>query len=306
MAYLNPMLGRRRVLAHATTLCIAGLATSVIPQTLLAAAVGDDTSTATKKRIFITGSTTGLGQMAARLLVEQGHRVVLHGRSPASAQKALQEIPGAEAALHGDFESLEQIKDLARQANAIGPFDSILHNAGLGDDETSRVLTNDGLPRLFSINVLAPYVLTALIQKPQRLIYMTSGMQQSADGKTALDDPLWAKRSWSGSGAYSETKLLLSMLAFTVARSWSTVRSNTVEPGWVPTRMGGPSASDDLNQGHLTQAWLAVSDQPAALVSGRNFYHMNRKRSNPDAGDESMQNRLIALCTQLSGTPFPG
>ena len=102
MAYLNPMLGRRRVLAHATTLCIAGLATSVIPQTLLAAAVGDDTSTATKKRIFITGSTTGLGQMAARLLVEQGHRVVLHGRSPASAQKALQEIPGAEAALHGD------------------------------------------------------------------------------------------------------------------------------------------------------------------------------------------------------------
>jgi NAD(P)-dependent dehydrogenase (short-subunit alcohol dehydrogenase family) len=275
-----------------------------MPETLLGAALGR-TNSGGKKRVLITGSTTGLGEMAARLLIEQGHSVVLHGRSLASAEKALKEMPGAEAALHGDFQSLEQIKDLARQANASGPFDSIIHNAALGDSESKRMLTDDGLPRLFCINVLAPYMLTALIRKPNRLVYISSDMQQSADGETALGDLLWVKRSWSGSGAYSESKLLLSMMAFYVARHWTSVRSNTVNPGWVPTRMGGSAASDDLNQGHLTQAWLAVSDEPSALVTGQNFYHMNKRRSNPDSGDASMQQRLITFCAQLSSTPFP-
>lgn len=112
-----------------------------------------------------------------------------------------------------------------------------------------RVLTGDGLSRLFSINVLAPYMLTALIQRPQRLIYMTTGMQLSARGEASLADPMWEKRRWSGSAAYSESKLLLSTLAFTVARRWTSLLSNTVEPGWVPTRMGGPGASDDIQPG---------------------------------------------------------
>ncbi|MBT2341639.1 MULTISPECIES: SDR family NAD(P)-dependent oxidoreductase [Pseudomonas] len=303
MANLYQTIGRRRVLAYATTLCTAALGVSMMPKTLLAAAIGSENRTE-RKRVLITGSTAGLGQMAARLLVEQGHEVVLHGRSLASAQKALEEIPGAGGALHGDFQSLEQIKDVARQANATGLFDSIIHNAAIGDSESKRVVTDDGLPRLFSINVLAPYMLTALIQKPKRLVYMTSSMQQSADGESALGDILWEKRSWSGSAAYSESKMLVSMMAFAVAKSWASVRSNTVDPGWVPTRMGGSSAFDDLNQGHLTQAWLAVSDESSALVTGQNFYHMNRKISNPDAGDASLQSRLIALCAQLSNTPF--
>ena len=297
MVNFNQPLGRRRVLAQISAISLMGLTAS--------ATASDVKGAARRKRVFITGSSTGLGQMAARLLVAQGHKVVLHGRSPARAQEALNAVPGAEAALHGDFESLAQIRDLARQANASGPFDSIVHNAGLGDDETERVLTGDGLSRLFSINVLAPYMLTALIQRPQRLIYMTTGMQLSARGEASLADPMWEKRRWSGSAAYSESKLLLSTLAFTVARRWTSLLSNTVEPGWVPTRMGGPGASDDINQAHLTQSWLAVSDEPQALVTGRNFYHMARQKTNADSFDSALQNRLIALCAQLSNTPFP-
>lgn len=257
------------------------------------------------KRVLITGSTTGLGQMAAKLLISQGHRVVLHGRSPARAAEALKQTPGADAALHGDFTSLRQVRLLAEQANANGPFDTILHNAGIGDDETRKELTEDGYPIVFGINVLAPYVLTALIQRPRRLIYMTSGMQRGADSEASLQDMLWERRAWQGSTAYAESKLLDSALAFAAARRWPQVLSNTVEPGWVPTRMGGPSASDDLQQAHLTQSWLATSDEPKALVTGRNFYHMGPQATHPDALKSQFQDRLIAACARLSNVPFP-
>ncbi len=257
------------------------------------------------KRIFITGSASGLGHMAARLLAEQGHRVVMHGRSPARAAEALKATPGAQAALYGDLASLKQVRALADQANESGPFDAIIHNAAIGDNESSRMSTEDGLPRIFAINTLAPYVLTALIARPQRLIYLTSSMQSGVNGRTCLDDLLWEKRPWQGSTAYSESKLLDSMLAFAVARRWPQVRSNTVDPGWVPTRMGGRYATDDLDQGYLTQAWLAASDAPEALVSGRHFYHMATRQTNPDALKPEFQDRLIAECERLSGAALP-
>jgi len=305
MTDINTVLARRKFLAQALAIGASGAAVALLPNQLIAAITNsNEAGNPMKKRVFITGSSTGLGQMTAALLVEQGHSVVLHGRSTARAQDALNAVPGAIAALHGDFESMEQIRDLARQANGLGSFDAIIHNAGLGDEETKRVLTVDGLPRLFSINVLAPYMLTALIQPPQRLIYISSSMQMSADGDSALDDPLWERRRWNGSSAYSESKLLLSMLAFNVAQSPRKILCNTVDPGWVPTRMGGPGASDDLYQGHLTQAWLAVSDAPSALGTGNTFYHMKKKTTNPDANDVGKQRRLIELCGHLSGTPF--
>ncbi len=250
-------------------------------------------------KIFITGSSDGLGLMAGRLLAEQGHAVVLHARSEARAEATRVAVPQAEAVLVGDLSTLAAMRDVAGQANRHGRFDAVIHNVGIGYREPRRVETADGLCQLWAVNVLAAYVLTALMHKPDRLVYLSSGMHTGGDPN--LDDPQWSARRWNGSQAYSDTKLQDVLLAFGVARRWPDVLSNAVAPGWVPTRMGGQGASDDLEQGHLTQVWLAVSDDPKARVTGGYFYHRQPRNVSPAAQDPERQDRLLDYCREVSG-----
>ena len=217
--------------------------------------------------VFITGSSDGLGQMAAQLLVEQGHSVVLHARNEQRAQDARATVPGAESVVIGDLTSIAQTRQVADQVNKLGSFDAVIHNAGIGYREPRRIATKDGLPHVFAVNTLAPYILTALIQKPKRLVYLSSGLHQSGDA--TLKDLAWEHRPWQAQQAYSDTKLHDVLLAFAVARRWPGVLSNALEPGWVPTKMGGPGAPDDMDAAHRTQVWLAVSDDPEAVVTGK-------------------------------------
>jgi NAD(P)-dependent dehydrogenase (short-subunit alcohol dehydrogenase family) len=253
-------------------------------------------------RVFITGSSDGLGLMAGQLLTDQGHQVVLHARSDARAADAKKAAPKAEAVVVGDLGTIAATKDVAARVNALGSFDAIIHNAAVGYRESHRV-TGDNLPHVFAINTLAPYILTALIERPKRLVYLSSGMHDRADAN--LDDILWRKRRWDGSSAYAESKLYDVMLAFAVARLWPNVLSNALTPGWVPTKMGGSGAPDDINQAHLTQAWLATSDDPAARTTGGYFYHLKRREPNPEARDTALQDRLIDICREISGVELP-
>jgi NAD(P)-dependent dehydrogenase (short-subunit alcohol dehydrogenase family) len=150
-------------------------------------------------RIFITGSADGLGQMAAQLLVRGGHRVVLHARNEGRAAEAAAAVPGVEATTFGDLSSIEQCRELADQVNALGAFDAVIHNAGIGYREPRRVATVDGLSHVFAVNSLAPYILTALIRKPKRLVYLSSGMHTGGD--PSLEDLAWERRAWVGSRA---------------------------------------------------------------------------------------------------------
>ena len=253
-------------------------------------------------RIFISGSSTGLGLMAADLLVSQGHRIVLHARSAERADDARRELPQTEAVVIGDVETISEAKDVAAQVHALGSFDAVIHNAAVGYREGHRV-TADGLPHVFAINTLSAYILTALIERPKRLVYLSSGMHHHADAN--LDDILWQKRRWNGSQAYAESKLHDVTLAFSIAQRWSNVLSNSLEPGWVPTKMGGPGAPDDMDQAHLTQAWLAAGDDPKANVTGRYFYHLKRMDANPQANNPALQDRLIAICEEITGVVLP-
>ncbi len=203
-------------------------------------------------RILITGSSTGLGLMAGQLLIAQGHTVVLHGKDGARSDAAMAAAPGAADVVTGDLASQRQTHDLAAQANRLGRFDAVIHNAGIGYREPARIETEDGLPHVFAVNTMAPYLLTALIERPSRLIYLSSGLHRGAG--TGLDDLPWRKRRWQGLPAYAESKLHDVLLAFAMARQWPDVLSNALEPGWVATRMGGAGAPDDLAKAHLTQA----------------------------------------------------
>ena len=152
---------------------------------------------------------------------------------------------------------------------------------------------------MFAVNSLAPYILTCLIERPKRLVYVSSVLHNGGDG--TLKDLTWGSKSWAGTQAYSDTKLHNVLLANAVARHWPDVLSNSLEPGWVPTKMGGPGAPDSLEEAPKTQVWLATSDDKQALVTGQYFYHLKHRACHSAAHDTKTQDTYMAACKKISG-----
>jgi len=253
-------------------------------------------------RVFITGSSDGLGLLAGKQLSTAGHDVVLHARNPQRADAAREALPSCSAVALGDLSTLAAMHSVVEQVNAIGRFDAVIHNVGTGYNDMRRKGTDDGLSRIFAVNVVAPYVLTAGMTRPNRLIYLSSGMHTG--GNADLDDAQWERRRWNASQAYSDTKLHDTILMMAVSERWTDVMVNAVDPGWVPTRMGGSSAPDNLEKGADTQAWLAVSNDPAARVTGEYFHHRQRRPVSGVAHDPAVQQRLLDYLQKLSGVPL--
>jgi NAD(P)-dependent dehydrogenase (short-subunit alcohol dehydrogenase family) len=261
-------------------------------------------------RVLITGSSRGLGALTARRLAADGHEITLHARDPLRVEAARSAVPTARAVVVGDLTDVAGMRAVAQQAGVLGRHDAVVHNAGVGFREPERVCTADGLCHVFAVNVLAPYVLTALSDAPDRLVFVSSGMHRgsaryTADPGADLTDPQWSVRPWDALDAYSESKLLAVVLAFAVARRWPHVRSNALEPGWVPTRIGGSAGPDDLGLASLTQAWLAASDDLGAAVTGGYFHHQRPRESHPSTQSHALQDSLLDYCASLSGIPFP-
>ena len=241
--------------------------------------------------VFITGSADGLGRLAAEKLLEDGHEVVVHARSTERLEALRELLDRGAAAVTGDLANLEETRDLADQVNRLGRMDAVIHNAGVVRGA-----------QILPVNVVAPYLLTALIDRPERLIYLSSGMHRG--GRANLKDMDWSGRRATGS--YSDSKLFVTAFAFAVARLWSDVFSNAVNPGWVPTKMGGSGAPDDLRLGHLTQEWLATSDDPEARTSGGYWFHQSRADPGPQVLDEGFQDELLDALARFTSVPLKG
>jgi NAD(P)-dependent dehydrogenase (short-subunit alcohol dehydrogenase family) len=240
-------------------------------------------------RIFITGSADGLGRAAAQTLLGDGHEVIVHARSAERLTSVNDLIGRGASAVVGDLADLDQTRAVADQVNQTGRVHAVIHNAGV-----------DSGPQIMPVNIVAPYLLTALIIRPQRLVYLSSDMHHGGRADVAGLD--WSGQR--GTGSYSDSKLFVTTLAVAVARIWPDVSSNAVDPGWVPTRMGGPGAPDDLRLGHLTQEWLATSDEPEARSSGGYWFHQRLRTPHPAARNTDFQDSLLAALARFTATPL--
>jgi NAD(P)-dependent dehydrogenase (short-subunit alcohol dehydrogenase family) len=249
-------------------------------------------------RVLVTGSSTGLGRATAAALLDGGHDVVVHARSSARAGAVADLVRRGATVVIGDLARRSEVLGLADQVNGLGRMDAVVHNAGVYVDRV-RVATEDGHANVLAVNVLAPYLLTALVERPDRLIYLSSGMHRQGDPSTADLD--WRDRRWSGVQAYCDSKLHVTALAMLIALRWPATRSNAVDPGWVPTRMGGAGAPDDLALGHVTQAWLAISDDRTAAVTGRYWFHQQTQEPAAAANDPGFQDALVEQLARLTG-----
>ncbi|AWE42235.1 SDR family NAD(P)-dependent oxidoreductase [Actinobaculum sp. 313] len=240
-------------------------------------------------RIFITGSTQELGRNAAAELLDADHDVVVHARTAKRARSLTDLMDRGADVVGGDLAELEEVTRLADDVNRLGQMDAVIHNAGIIDGRA-----------LLPANVVAPYVLTALIDRPERLVYLSSGMHTG--GRADLSGIDWSDTR--ATRTYSDTKLLVTALAFYVARMRPEVLANTVRPGWVPTRMGSQDATDDLRLGHVTQVWLATSDMPSAQVTGEHWFHQEILEPHPATRDTAFQEQLVDALATYSGVPL--
>ena len=247
-------------------------------------------------RILVTGSTTGVGRNAAKHLLDEGHEVILHARNAKSAED-FGVLADQAQVLTGDLGDCAEVRRMAADLNAIGRMDAIIHNAGIIDNQ--RHETPDGLLRVLMVNALAPYMLSLLVERPARLIFTGSSMHRGHGG--VLEDMDWTRRPWSSSSAYGESKLLVTALSAAFERRLDGVICHTVDPGWVPTRMGGASASDPLDQAHVTQCWLATHADEA----GGYWHHMRKRRPDPKVEDLAFKDAVLARFAQLTGVPLP-
>lgn len=226
-------------------------------------------------KIFITGSSDGIGLQTAQELINLGHEVVLHAKNEQKAIKLKSHFKNKNTVLVGDLNSIYETKQLANEINSLEKFDTIIHNAGVFKEDKSEI---------FRINVLAPFILTASVKKPAKLIYIGSNMHPQ--GIVDIEN-----LSIENGVDYSTSKLYLSIFTQALAKKWKDVNIYTVDPGWVKTKMANYQAPDSLEDGSKTQVWLSNTNED--IKSGKYFHHLKEIKYSNNVYNEEIQESLI-------------
>jgi NAD(P)-dependent dehydrogenase (short-subunit alcohol dehydrogenase family) len=255
-------------------------------------------------RILITGSSDGLGLLTAKLLSSRSHQITLHARNSTRATDARTACPSATHCLTGDLSTIAGIKAFAAEANNHGPYDVVMHNAGLYLGHFAR--TEDGVPALVAVNTLAPYILASLMDKPGRLVFVSSQLHQN--GNAGLSDITWQQRgeaAWgNGAQGYADSRLSQIMFAFAFARHYG-IPTASVDPGWVRTKMGGPSAMDDLDAAVETFAMVCTGEGEVAKKETGHWYQMREREFREEARDVGRQEELLKILEEVTGVKVP-
>lgn len=189
-----------------------------------------------QKTILITGSTDGIGKLAALKFAKAGHEVYIHGRNAAKLESVILEIKKASnnEKINGfvaDFSDLEAVKNMAKKVNEqLSKIDVLINNAGVF--KSPNMLNKDGLDLRYVVNYFAPFVLTnELIPllnqsvKP-RILNLSSAAQAPVDF-----DVLTGKTTQGDRATYAQSKLALTMWSFYLAETLPNINVIAVNPG---------------------------------------------------------------------------
>ncbi|SDQ58387.1 Short-chain dehydrogenase [Curtobacterium sp. UNCCL20] len=238
--------------------------------------------------ILVTGSTDGLGRATAETLLRDGHRVTVHARNQGRASAVADLVEQGAGLVVADLGDRDDVLAAVDTLAAGEPVDGVVHNAG--------VLSGRGV---IPVNVVAPYLFTALLSAPTRHVYLSSGMHRG--GRAELRPVDWSGRTESNS--YSDSKLFVTALAAAVAERWPEVLTASVDPGWVPTKMGGRNAPDDFTLGHRTQERLVTGAEGS--TSGAYWFHGHQQQPHPAVSDPRFRQALLDALASATGVPLP-
>jgi NAD(P)-dependent dehydrogenase (short-subunit alcohol dehydrogenase family) len=245
--------------------------------------------------ICITGSSDGIGLATARVLLADGHRVLIHARSRDRGRPVVEQLGDETALVTGDLAKLDEVHGLADQIRAYGPVDAIVHNAGVWVRGNTPRTTEHGLETTFAVNVLAPHLLTHLLAPDLRgrLLWLGSGMASSG-----RPDPATLGRPQEPSRAYADSKACDVALALAWHRRIPTVVSAAVDPGWVKTKLAVPGAPGDVTSSADTLAFCCTE---ADLASAPYWKNRAPTPIPEHLRNESLQDAIASACDRLAG-----
>ena len=243
--------------------------------------------------ICLTGSTDGIGLVAARTLLAEGHRVLVHARSEERGRPVVDALTGDVDLVVGDLASLAEVRALGERLRQ-EPLDVLAHNAGVWVRDSTPSLTVDGFETTFGVNVLAPHLLTSLVagHLAGRLLWLGSGMAGSGRPKpTALGGTREPRQ------AYADSKACDVALAVGWGRRLG-LPSAAVDPGWVRTKLASAGAPGAVEDGADTLAWCCTQ---APLEQAP---YWKDRAPTPVPGrlrDAGLQDALLEQCDRLAG-----
>lgn len=281
-----------------------------------------------RKRILLTGATSGIGKAAAFRLAEQGHHVIVHGRNADKAEATRQDILASVPAAEVDV----LIADLFRKADILSMvevfnsrydgLDVLINNAG-GVMDKQREETVDGWEKTIAVNVLAPYMLSALLypqlqrQPGAQIINTASTAHKRADAD--IDD-LMGEREYSPMQAYANAKLYVILLGQEFAqrqgKSGNPVVMNAFHPGVVASHFAVESDSfyhyffkllrpflSTVEKGADTMVYLA-NQEAAQKHNGSYFVKRKPAKVHQPKNAELVAEKLWEQAEQITGIPF--
>lgn len=259
------------------------------------------------KTILITGSTDGIGLLTAQKLLEQGHKVLLHGRNPHKISQVKKELSklGSVESYMADLSNLQEVISLANNIFAKHKSLNILiNNAGVFNTPNTQI---NGIDTCFIVNTIAPYILTKkllpLLNNTGRVINLSSAAQAPIDINTLTGQSTTQLDPMS---AYAQSKLAITIWSKELANE---LKNNgpaiiAINPGSLlgskMVKEGFGMEGKDLNIGADILLKAALLDEFAS-ASGQYFDNDSGAFANPhsDINNSNTNKELMKLLEDI-------